>query len=187
MSSSAAAEQARLGGSGCAGNEAVSGTLNSAVLQQEAIALRDSFRSVQFATVSAAGVPDASYAPYVLDDQGAICVFVSALAQHTRNLLTVPRVSLLWIADERASSNLFARRRLRLECDVLEVPRDSTEWQRILQRLQAEHGETVATLRELPDFHLFRFDVKGGSYVRGFGKAYQLSGNALSVGDLQRA
>jgi len=51
--------------------------------------------------------------------------------------------------------------------------------------MEQELGNTVALLRSLPDFHLFRFSVEGGSYVRGFGQAWPVLGNDLAMGKLK--
>ena len=66
-------------------------------LPQEVISFRRNFKSVVLATVSPEGVPDASYTPYILDDNGNILIFISELAQHTKNLISSPVASLLWI------------------------------------------------------------------------------------------
>ncbi|HFE48031.1 MAG TPA: HugZ family protein [Chromatiaceae bacterium] len=157
--------------------------IDSAELQAEARAFRAGFDSVILATQGEAG-PDASYAPCLLDDDEAVCIFVSELASHTRNLFGLPRASLLFIEPESEARNPFARRRLALQCDVSEIPRDSDAGGQRLDALRARFGKTVDLLRSLPDFHLLRFDVTDGSYVRGFAQAYALRGNNLEI--LQR-
>ncbi len=146
-------------------------------LQQSARALRDRCKSVLLATVSPEGVPEASYAPYILDDDEAICIYVSELAAHTRHLLANPRASLMFIQPEAEARNLFARERLVLQCRAEEVR--GNEADSLLARMESLFGETVTLLRSLPDFHLFRFQVEEGSYVRGFGQAWKVRGNRL--------
>ncbi len=157
--------------------------IDGAELQAEARAFRDSFDSVILATHGEAG-PDASYAPCLLDNDEAVCVFVSELASHTRNLFGLPRASLLFIEPEGEARNPFARRRLVLQCEASEIPRDSDTGGQLLDAMRTRFGKTVELLRGLPDFHLLRFDVADGSYVRGFAQAYALRGNALEM--LQR-
>lgn len=148
-------------------------------LHQEVIDFRRYFKSVMLATVSPDGAPDASYTPYILDDNGDISIFVSELAQHTKNLIHSPKVSLLWIADEKESRNLFARRRLILQCDVTEPQPDAEQWNAALTRMQHQHGKTIEVLRSLPDFHLFTLEAHHGNYVRGFARAFTASGDEL--------
>ncbi len=150
-------------------------------LQQEAQAFRAGLDSLILATVGADG-PDAGYAPCVLDDDHAACIFVSELARHTRHLLSDGRASVLFIEAEGDARNPFARRRLALNCRAREIPRDSARGERLLDALQARFGNTVELLRGLPDFHLVRLDVVDGRYVRGFAQAYPVRGNALEIG-----
>lgn len=149
------------------------------ILQRQARDFRDGFQTVLMATASLDGEADISYAPFVLDASEGICVFVSQLARHTRNLLDSPRASLMFIADEEGSRNLFARRRLILQCKARQLPEE--EAGPVLQQMQEQFGKTVELLRSLPDFLLFRFDVENGSYIKGFGQAWALSGNKLKI------
>ncbi len=155
------------------------------ILQQQAREFRDSFQSVLIATASPEGDPDISYAPFVLDETGAICVYVSQLARHTQNLLERPTVSLMFIAGEQDSRNLFARQRLILQCSA--EPVTGAEAEPVLQQMQKQLGKTVELLRSLPDFLLFRFDVETGSYIRGFGQAWALKGNDLRILELRKS
>jgi len=154
------------------------------ILQQQAQAFRDRFRSVLIATASPQGEPDISYAPFVLDESGRICVYISQLARHTRNLTAQPEASLMFIAPEQESRNLFARQRLILQCKARSVPMEEAD--SILLQMQAQFGKTVELLRSLPDFQLFRFDVKNGSFIKGFGQAWSLEGNDLQILELRR-
>ncbi len=148
-------------------------------LPQEVIDFRSNFKSVVLATVSSEGAPDASYTPFILDDNGNILIFVSELAQHTKNLINSPQVSLLWIADEEHSRNLFARRRLTLQCDAWKLQNGTAQWDDALTRMQQTHGKTIEVLRSLPDFHLFSLEASHGNYVRGFARAFSASGDEL--------
>ena len=148
-------------------------------LPQEVIDFRRNFKSVVLATLSADGVPDASYTPYILDDDGNILIFVSELAQHTKNLFHSPKISLLWIEGEEHSRNLFARRRLTLQCDARELHSGTAQWNAALTRMQHVHGKTIEVLRSLPDFHLFTLEARRGNYVRGFARAFTASGDEL--------
>jgi len=149
------------------------------VLQQQAQDFRAGFQSVLIATTSPQGEPDISYAPFVLDDSGCVCIYISQLARHTGNLLERPRASLMFIAGEQDSRNLFARQRLILQCTARQVP--EAEAEPVLQQMQARFGKTLELLRSLPDFLLFRLDVENGSFIKGFGQAWSLEGNDLQI------
>lgn len=132
------------------------------------------FRTVNLASVSTDGRPLASYAPFVFDS-GAFYVYVSQLAEHTRNLLQNPQCHVMLLRDEAETTNPFARQRLSFNCSV-EVVRDVEEYQRILKQYRERFGPVVEMLSSLPDFVLFRLKVEGeGNLVLGFGKASSVS------------
>jgi heme oxygenase (biliverdin-IX-beta and delta-forming) len=143
-------------------------------LRHEAREFQSAFRSVLMATVNRDGVPEASYAPYVMDDDGSYYVFVSGLARHTRDFQESGHVSLQFIENEDSAQNLFARRRLTLLCDVSAIPRASPVHEEILEHFTQSFGRFVNTLRGLPDFQLFRLTPRSGLYVRGFGQAFRV-------------
>ena len=148
-------------------------------LQSEIREFRDGFRSVTLATVNADGVPEASYAPCVSNAAGNHYVFVSGLARHTRDLEETGTASLLFIEDEQATRNIFARRRLSYRCDATLVKRESHEYEVILHTFSEIFGKVMQTLQQLPDFHLFRLSPSTGRYVSGFGQAFELEGQRV--------
>ncbi|WP_275096603.1 HugZ family protein [Sedimenticola hydrogenitrophicus] len=137
-------------------------------------ALIDSQRTLLLSTVTAAGEPEISYAPYLRDESGRFYIFVSELAAHTRNLRHQGRAAILFIRPEEETRNPFARERVILQCQAEELPAGDPEQAGLLSRMEQRFGETVALLRRLPDFHLFVLTPQTGRYVAGFGKAYDL-------------
>lgn len=150
-------------------------------LQQEALAFRAGCTSVILATSAPDGMPDAGYAPCVLDDQLRCHVLISQLAQHTKNLLAHPVASLMWIESIDTAKNPFARRRLVMRCDAVALENGSSDRDSVIDMMQSTHGNTVPLLAKLDDFLLFRFEALTGNYVRGFAQAWAVEGNALSV------
>jgi uncharacterized protein (DUF924 family) len=142
-------------------------------------AFRAQFQTLTMATTSAAGEPEVSYAPYVVDARNNFYVFVSGLARHTGNLLETGRASVLFIEPEEQARNVFARRRLTYRCQVRIVPRDSASWRERADQFKAAFGNFVDTLRELADFRLICLVPVGGTYIVGFGQAFQLCGVGL--------
>jgi len=140
---------------------------------------RAQFHTLFMATASEQLDVDASYAPFILDSNSSMYVFISTLARHTQNLLQHPRVSLLWVNNEQSETNNFARERLTLYCSSKIIARADKKWDSLLTLFQMRHGETITLLKQFDDFQLFRFDALEGLYVRGYGKAYPLSGNSL--------
>jgi putative heme iron utilization protein len=150
--------------------------MTTEALREEIENFRDDFRTVVMATVSEDGVPDASYAPYIRDSAGRVYVYISGLSRHTRNLQANRQVSLLFIEAERQAQNVFARKRLNYICDADLVDRASADWAQVLDRFTARFGAFINTIRQLADFQLFCLTPKSGTYVRGFGQAFDLEG-----------
>lgn len=137
------------------------------------------FESLHLATCNAAGEPEASYAPYVEVD-GNYYIYTSELSAHTANLAQSGRCSVLFIESEAEAKLLFARQRLTVQCRVSECPRDSAEFESLMDRFVEKFGNFMSMMRNLNDFHLYRLSPQTGSYVVGFARAYALSGEGLS-------
>lgn len=152
----------------------------TATVVDEARAFVTGFRTLLLASVSSAGQPDASYAPYVRAGDEAFYVFVSELSRHTGNLEATRAVSVLFIEAEEMAQQIFARRRASFDCTVERVARDDTRYEPVLDEFSARFGETMDLIRPLPDFRLYRLHPERGVYVRGFARAYRLEDGELA-------
>ena len=137
------------------------------------------FRTILMATVSADGVPDASYAPFVRIDDDAFYVNLSELSTHTGNLLATPLVSVMFLQAEDDSKQLFARKRLSFDADAELVERNSTRWCQVMDLFADKFGDIMDLIRPLQDFKLFRILPRTGVYVRGFAQAYPIERSEL--------
>ncbi len=140
--------------------------------------LKEKCKTIVLSTLSEDGQPYCSYTPFCLDGN-SLLVFISELAEHTRNIFSNPTLSAMLIEDEADTKQIFARTRLTLTCEAKAIARDSSEYAKLLEQFQSRHGKTVELLRELPDFHLMRLTPTSGRIVLGFGQAYQLAGDQL--------
>ncbi|ELR67732.1 Pyridoxamine 5'-phosphate oxidase-related putative heme iron utilization protein [Photobacterium marinum] len=147
-------------------------------LGPEIAEFRESCQTLQLATVDVEGKPNVSYAPFALLDDGYY-VLISQIAKHARNLLENPQVSLMMIEDEGTSKTIYARKRLTFEANVFVVDRETERWQEGISALQDRFGEIVEGLSGLADFSLFRLEPTQGLFVKGFGQAFQVSGDDL--------
>ena len=154
--------------------------MSANTVPQEAAALLSKRFSLELATSAPDGKPLASYAPFVRIDGPELCVFLSSLAQHTSNIAKNPRVSAMVIEDECKSTNLFARERLILDCNVERIERNSDEWNHWLEPYKTKFGAIADTLLQLADFNLYLLVPRCGTYIKGFGQAYSLTGTDLS-------
>ena len=87
----------------------------------------------------------------------------------------------MFIEDENATAQIFARTRVTFQCDVIEMTRSSKSAERMLSKMEDRFGELLITLRSLSDFHLFRLSPKNGTFVMGFGQAYSISGKRMEI------
>lgn len=145
----------------------------------EARAFHRAFNSLTLATADPQGQPYASYAVHLADEWGHFYLYISELATHTGHLRARERASVLFIEDESQAAHLFARRRLTCDCRAEWLPRDTPAWHEVLDRFVAKHGKFMEMLRGLQDFQLFRLVPEKAVYVRGFGQAYELTGEQL--------
>ena len=147
----------------------------------EAAAFLGGFKTLQMATASATGEPEASYAPFVRTADNNFYVCVSDLATHTGHLAATGRAGILLVEDESASSRLFARRRLVFECGAERVERDTERWRMVMDLFERKFGEVVELIRPLADFRLFALVPHRGTFIKGFGQAFRITGPALDA------
>lgn len=138
------------------------------------------FGSVVLATVSGEGMPQASYAPCVVDEARNIYVFVSGLSAHTQNLTATSKASVLFIEDESKTQQIFARMRLSYECTATLLERESAQWNTVAQQFEDRFGNIVEVMRGLSDFRIFQLQPQSGNFVVGFGAAYKVDPEDLS-------
>lgn len=144
------------------------------------LALRDRVGSAQLATLGNEQKPEASHAPLVWHE-GSCYLFLSELASHTQNLKRNAALGLLLVEDEAAARNPFARRRISLQGSATLVARDSEEFEPVLDAFRRRFGKVMEMIEPLPDFRLFRVDLNGGRFIRGFGQAYELTGQGYET------
>ena len=120
------------------------------------------------------GWPFASATPYALTVDREPLLLLSELAEHTRNLRTDPRASLL-VQDSSAADDPPNGARVTL-LGTLQLQDDEESRKRY-----AERHPRGAELLQLGDFHVWRLQVLEGRYIGGFGDARWLQGEHLRV------
>ena len=148
--------------------------------QERMMQLIEASRSAILGTVDGRGNPLSSYAPVWVDGENRFHVYISTMAKHTSALRRSGKASVMLIEDESVSENLFARKRLTVDCSSEVIERDSGEWSKLMDTMESRLGETLGYLRNLIDFDLFRLTPTEGRLVLGFGKAYRVFGAGLN-------
>ncbi|MDH5464461.1 MAG: pyridoxamine 5'-phosphate oxidase family protein [Thiovulaceae bacterium] len=134
------------------------------------------FKSVTLATVNEEFFPHASFAPFVHLNH-KYYIFISKLAQHTKNLESSNEASILFIEDEGSCEQVFARKRVSLLCETQEILRDNPEFDEVMEVFAKKFDETlIETLKGMSDFLLFELTPIQGEAIFGFGLAYDIGG-----------
>lgn len=139
---------------------------------------RDTRKTLQLASVDKDGKPHSSYAPFAFSDKGYY-ILISDIAAHGRNLKEVKSVSIMMIEDEAQARTIFARRRLSFDTQAELVERHSDHWHTAIHLMRERLGELIDDLSKLGDFNLYRLNPVIGRYVKGFGQAFDVTGEDL--------
>ena len=125
------------------------------------------------------GEPNLAMVAYAFaEDFLAFYIHVSRLGKHTADLENDPRLSLLITEtdDRRADPQTLARLSIRGVAEVL--PRTDSGYTQVRQ-IYLERFPEAEQLFSLGDFNLWRIAPKGGRFVAGFGRAFNLVPEAL--------
>ncbi len=147
-------------------------------IRPELVEFREKQQTLQLATMTSEGLPHVSYAPFVYLPDGYY-IFVSDLAKHGENLKNNAHVSIMMIEDEQAAKSIYARKRLGFDTHAHLVERGTPKWLEVIQALEQRFGDIVTDLSQLGDFHMYRLVPEKGRFVKGFGKAFDVSGSDM--------
>jgi putative heme iron utilization protein len=123
--------------------------------------------------------PHASAVAFVVvEDFSAFYIHVSRLAQHTMDMLKNKQVSLLIaeLDDGRADPQALARVSIR---GVAEAMQNGEPGYTPIKDLYTARFPEAEKLFKLGDFNFWRISPKGGRYVAGFSKTYNITPEAL--------
>ena len=134
-----------------------------------------STRSGILSTISAkfAGYPFGSVAPFVLDQDGQPLILISTLAEHTKNIIANPKVSLLVFAG---AEDLQANSRLTLMGDASKIAEDDSQ----LRARYLRYFPQAEGYFDTHDFSFYRIGIQQARYIGGFGKISWVAGAELA-------
>ena len=112
------------------------------------------------------------------EDFSAFYIHVSRLGKHTTDMENDPRVSLLITEtdDRRLDPQTLARVSLHGTAEIL--PRTDPGYTQVKNSYLARFPE-AEQLFSLGDFNIWKITLKGGRFVAGFGRAFNLVPEAL--------
>jgi len=127
--------------------------------------------------VVADGEPIVGLLPYaVTGDRTALVVQSSSLARHSRGLTPGAPWSGMIHEPDLAETDPLQVPRLQLEGIVDRLTGDRAEFKDAARVFLARFPQGAMTL-QLPDFALFRLEIRSGRMVLGFGRALNLLGD----------
>jgi len=139
---------------------------------------RASCGSVMMASTGPKGLL-VSYAPYANVD-GRHFIYISEIADHYHNLRAVDEISLQFIEDEGKAANIAARIRSNANAKICFLERND-EFEEIMDNFEELHGNIYQVLRGMEDFHLIELKLGEGSFVKGFGLAFDVEADGEVV------
>lgn len=126
------------------------------------------------------GYPFGSVAPFVLGHDCQPIVLISDIAEHTKNIITNPKVSLVVFAK---GEDLQANARLTLIGEAEKLNKNNANF---MARYCRYLPESVGYLA-MHDFNFYRINIAQARYIAGFGKMGWLQGSELNNGELLNA
>jgi len=125
------------------------------------------------------GEPNLAMVAYAFaEDFSAFYIHVSKLGKHTKDMENDPRVSLLITEtdDRRADPQTLARVSIRGFAEIL--PGTDPSYAQV-KKIYLERFPEAGQLFSLGDFNIWKITPKGGRFVAGFGRAFNLVPEAL--------
>lgn len=142
-----------------------------------ALFLRESFGVLSTISLDVKGFPFGSVTPYCADDQGRPIIYISHIAQHTKNILADPRVSLTIVERNADSDDVQARGRLTIVAKAHSVGEDDA---RVRQRY-FNYFPSSRQYQDTHDFAFFRLEPVRVRFIGGFGQIYWLEPSEFMV------
>lgn len=120
-------------------------------------------------SVEIPGYPFGSVTPFALTHEGRAVIYVSSIAQHTKNMLADPRVCLTLASEPRAGTNRQAIGRVTLVGDAVPVPPEYAEaaggrYFQFFPEARAYAGTH--------DFSFFWIEPRRIRHIAGFGQIF---------------
>jgi len=137
------------------------------------------FQSTVIGTLDEEGLPFGSYAPFVHTNH-KFYIFISNVAKHAVNLQRTPKASLVFIEDEAKAEQIFARKRVSLQCSSKMIRREDEQFSEVMNVFKTKFSqEMVEMLMGMNDFNLYELTTEYGEATFGFGEAYNIGGEFM--------
>ncbi len=119
------------------------------------------------------GYPFGSVAPFVLDHDCQPIILISNIAEHTKNIIANPKVSLVVFAG---TDDLQANARLTLIGEAVKTDKSDTN----LRARYLRYIPQAASYFDMHDFAFYRIQIAQARYIAGFGKMNWMDGDEIA-------
>ena len=119
------------------------------------------------------GYPFGSVAPFVLDHDCQPIILISTIAEHTKNIIANPKVSLVVFAG---TDDLQANARLTLIGEAIKTDKSDTN----LRARYLRYIPQAASYFDMHDFEFYRIQIAHARYIAGFGKMSWMEGISIT-------
>jgi putative heme iron utilization protein len=107
--------------------------------------------------------------PYCADSEGRPIIYISTIAQHTKNILANPKVSLTVVENAVESDDVQARGRVTCIGDARQLKADDAK---AAGERYFRYFPSAQQFDNTHDFEFFRVDLVRVRYIGGFGQIY---------------
>ena len=139
--------------------------------------LQESFGVLSTMSVDVPGYPFGSVTPYCVDRDCQPIVYISGIAQHTRNIIANPKVSLTIVEANGESDDVQARGRLTLMADARPADRADTE----IRDRYLRYFPSAVQYEGTHDFSFYRLNLVRARFIGGFGQIFWLTPEELCL------
>src|SRR5438309_925442 len=130
--------------------------------------LQQSFGVLSTISLDVPGYPFGSVTPYCADEECRPVIYISYIAQHTKNILADPRVSLTVVESTTGSDDVQARGRVTCIADVHPIAKSETRGPERYFR----YFPSAQQYDQTHDFGFFRLELVRIRFIGGFGQIH---------------
>jgi putative heme iron utilization protein len=139
--------------------------------------LRESFGVLSTTSLDVPGFPFGSVVPYCVDALCRPIIYISHIAQHTRNILADPRVSLTVLERMAGSDDVQAFGRVTCLANAQSIENQESE----VRERYFRHFPSARQYEQTHDFAFFRLEPVRVRFIGGFGQIYWLEPDEFST------
>jgi len=137
--------------------------------------LEESFGVLSTISLDVPGYPFGSVTPYCMDRLCRPIIYISPIAQHTRNILKDPRVSLT-VVERGESDDVQSRGRTTCIANAVEADSDSDIRERYFR-----YFPSARQYDQTHSFVFFRLELVRVRFIGGFGQIFWVEPNEFSL------